>query len=294
MLQLNYATCQSRDTATCIVFGANTQSAGTAPTFVNKNETNSEFSGNMIRVVDNHLPSLPENLKRGDQLWDDGNIQIPIQCSSKEINIVKSHLHHILTNKQIPICLGGDHLIKYASLAALDEYFPNEYGVIYIDAHPDCEPQTTINYSSILHHAFLLPHLKPKQIMLTGLRQFTISEANALVAYQGQIGVINGIDFSASSLKNMIEKIKIQFNGLKYIYFSIDLDGIDPCCAPAVESPYPGGPTLNQVLVLIHQLKKSFDYIGMDISEFIPHLDTQHMTALTAARLLKEFYSTIK
>jgi len=176
-------------------------------------------------------------------------------------------------------------------LKALDETVPGEYGVIYLDAHPDCEALQTLSYSSILHHGFELPSLTPSQIMLTGIRQFTESEASALSTYQPDIGMIMGREFSNANLDMLVKKIISQFSGLKYLYFSIDLDGLNPSCAPAVESPYPGGPQLNQVIYLLHALSEHFVYIGMDISEFIPKLDHQHITALSAARIMKEFYS---
>ncbi|CEG56101.1 Agmatinase (fragment) [Legionella fallonii LLAP-10] len=90
----------------------------------------------------------------------------------------------------------------------------------------------------------------------------------------------------------MVQKIVTQFSGLKYLYFSVDLDGLNPSCAPGVESPYPGGPDINQVIYLIHKLKEHFVYVGMDISELIPKLDPNHVTALSAARILKEFYGS--
>ncbi len=90
-----------------------------------------------------------------------------------------------------------------------------------------------------------------------------------------------------------LQKIQKKFRGLKYLYFSIDLDGLHPSCAPAVESPYPGGPTIDQAILLVQLLRGHFNYIGMDITEFVPALDHQHITALSAARLLKEFYSAL-
>lgn len=43
------------------------------------------------------------------------------------------------------ICLGGDHVIKYSALKALDRIIPGEYGVVYLDAPQDCEAQKNID-----------------------------------------------------------------------------------------------------------------------------------------------------
>lgn len=290
MTKLIYANSPNYANANSVIFGVNTKCAGTAPTFSSTTDRH-EFSADFIRQVDNRLYSLPENFKSGAQLWDEGNLVVQQHTISEEIQLVSSKFITLMEDHKKPICLGGDHIIKFAALKALDTIVPNEYGVIYLDAHPDCEVNETLSYSSILHHGFLLPSLTPRQIMLMGIRQFTEKEANALSSYQNNIGVIMGSEFAHTNLENMVKKIIAQFAGLKYLYFSIDLDGLNPSCAPAVESPYPGGPSVNQIIYLLHGLQNHFTYIGMDICELIPKLDHNHITALSAARIMKEFYS---
>ncbi|AUH72222.1 arginase family protein [Legionella sainthelensi] len=292
MLKLNYASCSDQKMAQAVLFSAKTQCAGTAPTF-SLTSPQDEFSADFIRRVDNKLHSLPENLKLGDTLWDSGNMEISHHTLGNEINMVSTHFYELMKNGKIPICLGGDHVIKFSALKALDKVFTGEYGVIYLDAHPDCEAQDVLSYSSILHHGFQLPNLTPRQVMLVGIRQFTESEALALSRYLPNIGTIMGSEFSHAPLEILAQKIIKQFSGLKHLYFSIDLDGLSPTCAPAVESPYPGGPDVNQIIYLIHTLRHHFSYIGLDISEMIPKLDSNYVTALAAARILKEFYSVI-
>ncbi len=288
----SYASCPNRTNARCEIFGANTQCAGTAPTF-SQSQDREIFSADFIREVDNRLYSLPENFKTGEYLWDSGNLDFNERSITAETKLVSSQFEALFQEEKVPICLGGDHVIKYSALKALESTISGEYGVVYVDAHPDCEAQKILTYSSILHHGFLMPNLKPRQIMLTGIRQFTENESKALKVYQPEVGVIMGSEFACTSMDNVLDKIIKQFSGLKYLYFSIDLDGLSPSCAPAVESPYPGGPSLNQIIYLIQHLKKKFTYIGMDISEFIPKLDKTNITALSAARLMKEFYSLI-
>ncbi|STY31366.1 formimidoylglutamase [Legionella wadsworthii] len=290
MSKLKYASSPNYANAHSVLFSVNTQCAGTAPTFSSTSDRN-VFSGDFIREVDNRLYSLPENFKSGNQLWDEGHFAIPEPILSEEIQLVCSKFGTLIKNNKKPICLGGDHIIKFAALKALDEILPGQFGVIYLDAHPDCEAQDELSYSSILHHGFLLPSLTPRQVMLMGIRQFTESEADSLAIYKPNIGIISGSEFAHANLETMTKKIIAQFAGLKYLYFSIDLDGLNPSCAPAVESPYPGGPSIDQVIYLIHRLRKHFNYIGIDICELIPKLDHNHITALSAARIIKEFYS---
>ncbi|MGM9454114.1 arginase family protein [Legionella bozemanae] len=60
---------------------------------------------------------------------------------------------------------------------------------------------------------------------------------------------------------------------------------------PSSRKSLPRRPDVNQIICLLHILHHHFTFIGMDISEMIPTLDNTHITALSAARILKEFYS---
>ncbi|HHF7365448.1 TPA: arginase family protein [Legionella bozemanae] len=210
MTQMNYATCIDYEKAKTVIFGVNTQCAGTAPTF-SSTSNQDEFSADYVRRVDNKLFSLPENFKTGDALWDAGHLEIADHTLANEIEVVSSYFYELINNDKKPICLGGDHIIKYAALNALDQAIPGEYGVIYLDAHPDCEAQDSLSYSSILHHGFLLPSLTPRQIMLTGIRQFTEREASALFHYQPDIGIIKGSEFNSINLETAAQKISLNF-----------------------------------------------------------------------------------
>ena len=70
------------------------------------------------------------------------------------------------------------------------------------------------------------------------------------------------------------------------VYVSIDLDGLDPAFAPGVSHPEPGGLSTRQVINLIHAV--SAEIIGADIVELNPSIDVNGLTAVVAAKLLKE------
>ena len=74
------------------------------------------------------------------------------------------------------------------------------------------------------------------------------------------------------------------FEGLTYL--SIDLDGIDPAFAPGVSHPEPGGLTVREVLAIVRRLKGPL--VGADIVELNPLFDQNHVTAILAAKLVRE------
>jgi arginase family enzyme len=70
------------------------------------------------------------------------------------------------------------------------------------------------------------------------------------------------------------------------IYISVDLDGIDPSEAPGVAHPEPGGLTVREVLSIIS--KQSAQIVGADIVELNPARDVNDITAIVAAKLVRE------
>jgi len=79
-------------------------------------------------------------------------------------------------------------------------------------------------------------------------------------------------------------KFKLDFDGP--LYLSFDIDALDPAFAPGVSHFEPGGLSVRDVLSIIQKL--AVPIIGADIVEYNPKRDINGMTAMVAAKLLKE------
>ena len=67
---------------------------------------------------------------------------------------------------------------------------------------------------------------------------------------------------------------------------TIDLDVLDPAYAPGVSHHEPGGMTSREVIRIIQGLKGTI--VGADVVEYTPERDVVGMTAMVAAKLVKE------
>jgi arginase family enzyme len=74
------------------------------------------------------------------------------------------------------------------------------------------------------------------------------------------------------------------------VYLSLDMDVLDPAFAPGVAHHEPGGLATRDVIGLIHNLGALDDVnvVGADIVEVNPQRDVLGITAIAAAKLLKE------
>ena len=81
-----------------------------------------------------------------------------------------------------------------------------------------------------------------------------------------------------------------QIIGESPVYFTFDIDGMDPSCAPGTGVPEIGGLTNWQVMEIIRGMA-GLNLVGADLVEVSPPCDTNDITSITAAHMLFEIAS---
>jgi agmatinase len=174
----------------------------------------------------------------------------------------------------VPLCLGGDHMVTFPIIAGLARVH-GPVNILHFDAHPD------------LYDDFEgdpLSHASPfARIMESGIAkrlvQVGIRTMNGHCREQAQrfgVDVIEMRDFTP-------EGVAVPDGPL---YVSIDLDGLDPAFAPGVSHHEPGGLSTRDILSVLHRVRGGI--IGADVVELNPSRDINQMTAVVAAKLVKE------
>jgi arginase family enzyme len=70
------------------------------------------------------------------------------------------------------------------------------------------------------------------------------------------------------------------------VYVSFDMDVLDPAFAPGISHREPGGMSVREAIGHLHAVAGTI--VGADIVEFNPSQDISGMTAIVAAKILKE------
>lgn len=172
------------------------------------------------------------------------------------------------------ISIGGDHSVTYPILRAFRDRH-RDLTVVHIDAHPDTYHDLDGNP---LSHASPFARALEDGCM-TRLVQLGIRTANPHAVEQAERWGITMI-----SPRRLAEFDPSALSGP--IYFSLDLDGLDPSCAPGVSHHEPGGLTVREVLDIIDALPGPI--VGADVVELNPTRDLVDMTAMVAAKFVKE------
>jgi arginase family enzyme len=76
------------------------------------------------------------------------------------------------------------------------------------------------------------------------------------------------------------------------VYLSVDLDVLDPAFAPGVSHWEPGGLSTRDLLTFIQSL--SCPVVGADVVECNPHRDPSGLTAMVAAKVVKELTAVMR
>jgi agmatinase len=175
------------------------------------------------------------------------------------------------------ISLGGDHSITYPIIRAYRKHFP-ELSILQLDAHPDLYDELDGNrFSHACPFARIMEENLVERLVQVGIRTLTGHQRQQADRFGVEIIEMRAID----------EVDQLTFNGP--VYLSLDMDCLDPAFAPGVSHYEPGGLSTRQVLGIIQSLKGQL--VGADIVEYNPLRDPQGMTAMVAAKLLKEVIS---
>ena len=190
------------------------------------------------------------------------------------VNRISSIVDRILNENKKLISIGGDHAISFPIITATKNYY-KQFSIVHFDAHPDLYENFDNNPNS---HASPFARIKEQfpeiDLYQVGIRTINPHQLQQIDKYN--VKVFDPDKFN-------------QFCNLKIegpIYISIDMDGFDPAFAPGVSHIEPGGLTSRQVINWIQTCSNQI--IGADIVEYNPERDINQITAMLAAKLIKE------
>jgi agmatinase len=248
----------------------------------------------------------PDNLRLASNYYEfferEGN-RIPIcpmsgTLGNKKIldfgNVPRDDLYRlvfdIVSNKKIPITIGGDHSITTIILQAIYDTFEGEkISLLYFDAHPDFVSSTRNYYGSVITDSS--GYINFTKSILIGTRAAEREELKN--ASKQKLEIITPIDIIELGINATVKKI-IAKCGSNKVYMSIDLDCMDPGVAPGVSVPAPGGLFPLDLIYMIKKISENLQILGMDIVELSPDYDLNQNTANHAARILMETIASLK
>lgn len=172
--------------------------------------------------------------------------------------------------------LGGDHMASFPLVAATAERY-GPLSLVHFDAHSDTwDMGDDLNHGTMFRLAARNGWLAPERSIQVGMRTpnpddagFTVVDADRLLD--------RPLDDTITEIRDVV--------GSNPVYLSLDIDFLDPSCAPGTGTPVVGGPDARAARRLLRGLA-GLRVVGADHMEVAPSLDAPgDVTAITAATL---------
>jgi agmatinase len=188
--------------------------------------------------------------------------------------LIESGVAEVVAGGWRPLSLGGDHSVTYPAVRAVAQVH-QPLTILHVDAHPDLyDCFQGDRYSHACPFARIMEEGLASRLVQVGIR--TMNREQHEQVHRFGIEVIDMAGWLAGERPRTEGKV----------YLTIDLNALDPAFAPGVSHPEPGGLATREVLALVQQLEG--DLVGADVVEYNPRRDAAGITAIVAAKIVKE------
>ena len=210
-------------------------------------------------------------------IFDSGDLELCFGSSESALADIQSRAAEILHDGKFPLLLGGEHLVTLGAFRAVAEKFPDVH-VIHFDAHADLRE----DYLGVsLSHACVLRRCW--ELVGNGrIFQFGIRSGDREEFQWGRTHVkTNRFDFA--TLEEVIDQLQD-----KPVYFTLDLDVLDPSVFPGTGTPEPGGVSFEQLRQAATLVCSKLRVVGCDVNELSPHYDPSGVSTIVACKIVRE------
>ncbi len=192
--------------------------------------------------------------------------------------------------------LGGDHSVTIPLMRAFDRFVDGPFGVLHFDSHPDLFDVYEGHHWSHActeRRALELSGLDPQHLVFVGLRSLCQEEWDFLKAHP-EIPYYTARQCYQRGIEAIAEEVVERLEDVQAVYFTLDIDGLDPAYAPGTGTPEGGGLTTRDLLELVRVVFQRLPIEALDVVEVAPPLDQADITAFAALKVIYEAWWVVQ
>ena len=211
-------------------------------------------------------------------IFDSGDLELCFGSAERALADIEERTEQILEDGKLPVLLGGEHLVTLGAVRAVQKQYP-ELHIIHFDAHADLREDYL---GASLSHACVMRRCH--DLLGDGrIHQFCIRSGDrAEFEFAKQHTHMHKFGFHG--LTELVRELR---ENNTPVYFTIDLDCLDPSVFPGTGTPEAGGVSFIQLLDAIRQVAAA-NVVGADVNELAPMLDASGVSTATACKVLRE------
>ena len=212
------------------------------------------------------------------KVMDCGDLELCFGSSEMALADIQNRAWEILEAGKIPLLLGGEHLVTLAAVKAAARKYPGLH-IIHFDAHADLRDDYL---GARLSHACVIRRCH--DILGDGrIHQFCIRSGEREEFRFAK----EHTDFHPFTFEGLEETIQKLDREQVPVYFTIDLDCLDPSVFPGTGTPEAGGVSFLELLAAIRKVS-GLNIVGADVNELAPMLDPSGVSTATACKVVRE------
>lgn len=217
------------------------------------------------------------------KVFDCGDLELCFGSPEDALKDIEEQTRKIVNDGKLPIMLGGEHLVTFAAVKAVFEKYPKMH-IIHFDAHADLRDDYL---GAKLSHACVIRRCY--ELVGDGrIHQFCIRSGDREeFRFADEHTDMHKFDFGG--LTELIEELK---SDNLPVYFTIDLDCLDPSVFCGTGTPEAGGVNFKELLNAILEVSKT-NIVGADLNELAPMLDISGASTAVACKVLRELILSI-
>ena len=225
--------------------------------------------------IETYSPYIDKDLS-DLSIYDGGDLELPFGNPLNALKMIESYADMVYDDKKIPFMLGGEHLVTYGAVRSAVKHYRNLH-IIHFDAHTDLRDQylgEMLSHASVMRRCWEL--LGNGKIFQFGIRS---GERDEFIFAQEHLFIQK---FNFDGIQDVVSQLR------DYpVYFTIDLDVLDPSEFPGTGTPESGGVRFLELLNAASEVL-TLNVVGMDITELSPPIDTSGSSTALACKLLRE------
>ena len=217
------------------------------------------------------------------KVFDCGDLELCFGSPEDALKDIEKQARKILNDGKLPIMLGGEHLVTFAAVKAVFEKYPKMH-IIHFDAHADLRDDylgAKLSHACVIRRCYEL-------VGDGGIHQFCIRSGDREeFRFADDHTDMHKFDFDG--LTELATELK---SDNLPVYFTIDLDCLDPSVFCGTGTPEAGGVNFKELLNAILEVSKT-NIVGADLNELAPMLDISGASTAVACKVLRELILSI-
>ncbi len=217
-------------------------------------------------------------------IFDSGDLELPFGNTEEALRQIEERTRIILEDGKLPFMIGGEHLVTLGAVRAVFEKYPDLH-IVHFDAHTDLRDEylgVSLSHAAVIRRCYDL-------VGDGKIFQFGIRSGDRPEFYWAAEGHTHLQKFNFGGLQQVMESLRG-----KPIYFTIDLDVLDPSVFPGTGTPEAGGVTFIELLNAMRTVCAGQQIVGCDVNELAPLLDPTGASTAVACKVVRELLCALE